>query len=332
MASIRSSAGIVMSTIPTTSSSTRVPYTIVGGKREDRSLQISPPLSILLLHRGSRPYRQEYFRELQQLGNIEILSIESKTKTYDVDLLSRKHPTIRFLILREEVSRGEQINIGMKEASGQYVFVMWSDMKVSSPLNPELLRRFVEAERLCTVPVIQNTKLETVPSVMVPAFHRRSLKLLPMLPQQNGMHTLFPFDYCGVYQKEKFLLTGGYDYSIPTPHWQKMDFGFRAHMWGYNQECETAFRIRYLATEPTEDTTPDKSYKQFFLKNLTIRFSGDRGEIPWRRFLSYYVRSGSSFFTAVKEFKKVREWAALNQYRFKMDAWDVTELWEGPEA
>jgi len=321
-----------MSTIPTTSSSTRVAYTIVGGRKEDRSLQVSPPISILLLHRGSRPYRQEYFRELEQLGSIEIVSIESKVRTYDIDALSRRYPQIRFLILHEEVSRGEQINVGMKEASGQYVFVMWSDMKVSSPMGPQLLHRFVDAERLCTVPVIQNTKLETVPSVMVPAFHRRSLKVLPMLPQQNGVPTLFPFDYCGVYNKEKFFLAGGYDYSIPTSHWQKMDFGFRAHMWGYSQECETAFRVRYLATEPADDTTPDESYKQFFLKNLSVCFNGDRGEIPWRKFLPYYFRSGSSFFSAVKEFRKVREWVALNQYRFTGDARDVTALWEEPDA
>jgi len=310
----------------------RIPYTIVGGRKEDRSLQVSPPLSIILLHRGSRPYRQEYFRELEQLGAIEIVSVESKVHTYDIDALSRAYPYVRFLILHEQVSIGEQINIGMKEATGKYVFVMWSDMKVSSPLGPQLLHRFISAERLCTVPVIQNTKLETVPSIMVPAFHRRSLKILPMLPQQNGIITLFPFDYCGVYQKEKFLLAGGYDHSITSSHWQKMDFGFRANMWGYVQECETAFRVRYLASEPSEDTTPDTSYKQFFLKNLTVCFNGDRGEIPWRRFLSYYIRSGSPFFSALRDFRKVRDWVAVNQYRFNRDARDVTALWEGPEA
>jgi len=321
-----------MSTIPTTSSSAKVDYTIVGGRKEDRSLQVSPPLSILLLHRGSRPYRQEYFRELEQLGSIEILSVESKVHTYDIDVLTRRYPYIRFLILHQEVSRGEQINIGMKEATGEYVFVMWSDMKVSSPMGPQLLHRFVEAERLCTVPVIQNTKLETVPSIMVPAFHRRSLKVLPMLPQQNGIHTLFPFDFCGVYNREKFFLAGGYDVSISASYWQKMDFGFRTHMWGYNLDCETAFRVRYLGSEPAEDTTPDENYKQFFLKNLSICFNGDQGELPWRRFVPYLFHSGSSLLSALKEFKKAREWVALNRYRFTMDARDVTALWEGPEA
>lgn len=321
-----------MSSIPTTSKTLRIPYTIVGGGKEDRSLQVSPPISIILLHRGSRPYRSEYFKELEQLGSIEILSIEPGAGTYDVDGLSRKYPKVRFLLLHEEISRGEQINIGMKEVSGRFVFVMWSDMKVSSPQAPALLHRFVEADRLCTFPVIQNTKLETVPSVMVPAFQRRSLRVIPMLPQKNGVKSLFPFDYCGVYQREKFLLTGGYDYMISNPYWQKMDFGFRSHMWGESIEGETSFRVRYLGTEPSEDTTPDESYKQFFLKNLSIRFNGDRGEIPWSRLLPYCFRSGSSIFSALKEFRRVREWVSLNEYRFSRDARDVTELWEGPEG
>lgn len=321
-----------MSTIPTTSKTLRVPYTIVGGGIEDRSLQISPPIGIVLLHRGSRPYRQEYFKELEQLGNIEIISVEPKTSTYDVDGLSQRYPGVRFLLLHEDITRGEQINIGMKESSSQYVLVLWSDMKVSSPLAPQLLQRFIDSERLCTVPVIQNTKLETVPSVIVPAFQKRNLKTLPLLPQKNGIKTLYPFDYCGVYNREKFLLAGGYDYLITHQHWQKMDFGFRAHMWGENIECETAFRLRYLGSEPSEDTTPDEGYKQFFLKNLSVRFAGDRGELPWGRFFSYYTRSGSSLISAMREFKRVREWVRLNQYRFCREARDVTELWEEPEA
>ncbi len=321
-----------MSTIPTTSKSLRVPYTIVGGSKEDRSLHVSPPLSILLLHRGSRPYRQEYFKELEQLGDIEILSVETVSASYDIDSLSQKYPRIKFLLLHEEMSRGEQINVGMKEAAGQFVFVMWSDMKISSQLNTYLLERIVNADRLCSVPILQNTKLETVPSIMVPAFHKRNLRVLPMLPQKNEMKTLFPFDYSGIYKREKFLLTGGYDYLIESPYWQKMDFGFRAHMWGEAIECESAFRVRYLAAEPAEDTTPDAGYKLFFLKNLSIRFSGDTGTLPWSRFLPYYIRSGSSLFTALKEFKKVRQWVNVNQYRFIMDARDVTELWEVPES
>src|SRR6056297_164491 len=230
----------VMSSIPTTSKTLRVPYTMVGGAREDRSLQVSPPISILLLHRGSRPYRREFFKELEQLGNIETISIEPGTGTYDVDGLSRKYPRIRFLLLHEEISRGEQINIGMKESSSRFVFVMWSDMKVSSPLTPQLLHRFMEADRLCTFPVIQNTKLETVPSVMVPAFQKRKLRVIPMLPRKNGVKSLYPFDFCGVYHREKYLLTGGYDYMISSSYWQKMDFGFRSHLWGERIEGETA--------------------------------------------------------------------------------------------
>jgi hypothetical protein len=285
----------------------------------------------MLLNRGGKPFRYEYFRELEQLGNLEIISVESGGKTYDIEALSHKFPRIKFLIMRRKANPGEQINIAMKEAAGANVFVFWNDMKISSPLTEALVRRIAEARRLCTVPVIQNTRMETVPSVLVPAFHRKNLKVLPMLPQQSGVKSLYPFDYCGIYNRERFLLTGGYDHTLESRYWQKLDFGFRSHMWGESIECDTALRVRYLTEPPADDTTPDESYKRFFLKNLSVRWAGDCGVLPRGRFFSYYTKSGSSFFAALREFREVRSWVRLNKYRFVRDARSVTELWEAPE-
>jgi hypothetical protein len=320
-----------MSTTPTTSEQLRVPYTIVGGEKSDRNLRTPPPLSILLLNRGGKPFRREYFRELDQLGDLEIVSVEQGKATYDVEALSRQFPKVRFLLLHKQLTRGEQINLGIKEASGQYVFVLWNDMKVVSPLTVGLMKRLHEADRLCTVPIIQNTRLETVPSIMVPAFYRKSIKVIPMVPQQTDVKTLFPFDYCGLYHRTRFLMTGGYDYQLKNPYWQKVDFGFRAHMWGESIRCDTSFRVRYLAEQAPEDTTPDESYKLFFLKNLTVRFGGDMGTLPLGRFFPYYLRSGSGLVSAIREFREIRRWVYDNRYRFVRDARSVTDLWEENE-
>ncbi len=320
-----------MSTTPSTSEELREPYTIVGGERTDRTLRRPPPLSILLLNRGGKPFRREYFRELDQLGDLEVLSVEQRKGTYDVEALSRKFPKVRFLLLHKSMTRGEQINLGIQEASGQYVFVFWNDMKVISPLTVSLMKKLHESERLCTVPILQNTRMETVPSIMVPAFYRKTIKLIPMVPQQSEVKSLFPFDYCGLYHRKRFLLTGGFDPQMKNPYWQKVDFGFRSHMWGESIRCDTSFRLRYLAEQEPEDTTPDESYKLFFLKNLTIHFGGDMGSLPIGRFFSYYLRSGSGLVSAIREFRETRNWVKRNKYRFVRDAKSVTDLWEEAE-
>jgi hypothetical protein len=153
-----------------------------------------------------------------------------------------------------------------------------------------------------------------------------------MVPQQPDVKSLFPFDYCGVYNRTRFLNSGGFDHQLTNPYWQKVDFGFRSHMWDESIRCDTSFRVRYLTEQSPEDTTPDESYKLFFLKNLSVRFGGDAGSLPKGRFFSYYLRSGSGLISAVREFKEVRRWVHENRYRFVRDARSVTELWEDNES
>jgi hypothetical protein len=102
-------------------------------------------------------------------------------------------------------------------------------------------------------------------------------------------------------------------------------------MWGESMRSDTSFRLRYLAGQPSEDTSPDESYKLFFLKNLTIRFEGDMGALPVSRFFSFYLRSGSGLVSAIREFREVRRWVWKNRYRFVRDARSVTDLWEENE-
>ncbi|ADK82035.1 glycosyltransferase family 2 protein [Sediminispirochaeta smaragdinae] len=319
-----------MSTTHLISDDSRLPYTIVGKKREDRKLTIPPLLSLVVLNRGGRPYRNDYFRELERIGNFEIISVEGQERSFDVEALSARYPQVCFLLLHQRVSAGEAVNLGMKEAQGRLVLVLWNDM-LPGPLSEGLLSRILSQERLCTVPHLQSPKLETVPSIAAPAFYRNRLKTLPMVPSADAVPSLFPFDYCGLYERERFLLLGGYDALISNPHWQKMDFGFRTHMWGEKLLCSTSFRVRYLGDHEAEDTTPDASYGRFYLKNLAVRFDGDAGVLPAGRFLPYAGKQGGSIFSRIREFRDASHWVRENRFRFCRDARSVTDLWETAE-
>ncbi|MEW5817548.1 MAG: hypothetical protein AB1798_19385, partial [Spirochaetota bacterium] len=222
-----------MNTIPTTFKRLRTPYTVVGGQKIDKKIRQPSLLSIVLLNRGGRLYRNEVFEELEKMGDIEIFSIEGPGVTCDVEVLSRRFPNVKFLMLHQNASRGEQVNIGIEEAHGKCVFVLWDDMRISTAsLSSRLIDKIYRQDVLCSVPLLQNQKGETLPCIQVPAFYKRFLRVVPLPPKNDGMNTLFPFDFAGIYNKEKFFLTGGYDYNFKNPYWQKMDFGFRGHMWG----------------------------------------------------------------------------------------------------
>jgi len=306
---------------------------MVGGKRSATGKANFPGFTLCLLNRGGRLFKQEQFAELERLGFPEIISLEGPGELYDLESLTLKFPTIRFLLLHEEASAGEQVNMALEEASGEYVIVLWNDMKIApGSLSYRLLERIIKQEALCVVPILQNYKLETIPTIQAPAFYKTLLKVVPLYPSADGMLTLFPYDFVGIYSRERFILSGGYDYSLSNPYWQKMDFGFRNYMWGEKILCQTALRFSYINDPTLEDNTPDHSYRFFYLKNLAVRFNGEAGVLPWRKFLPYSMKAGSGFFSGLSDFKEVRRWVQVNQYRFKQDARSVTELWEVPEV
>jgi len=321
-----------MNTIPTTSKNPRIPYTIVGGKKSDKKLSLSPVLSVLVLNRGGRPYKAEYLKHLESLGDVEILSVQGPSATYDVEALALRFPQVKFLILGKNITPGEQINIGIIETSGRYVMVFWDDMRPAYRFTEKFLNQIDKTDELCTVAILQSTKYETVPSLMAPSFYGSRLKMISLMPSANGAESLFPFDYAGIYNKEKFLLSGGFDINIKNQYWQKLDFGFRVHMWGESIKFNTGLKIEYLIEQIPEDTTPDKNYKMFYLKNLVLRFSGDSASIGRGKFLQYFTKSGVGLITALKEFNAAKEWVEINKFRYICDARQITELWEVKES
>jgi hypothetical protein len=321
-----------MNTIPTTSRKMRIPYTVVGGKPSGNAPRLPASLSLIILNRGGRPYKNSTLTEIEGMGFREVLSVEGPAAAYELESLSKRFPFVRFLVLHEEVSVGEKINMAISESNGRYNLVMWNDIKCPpSTVSDRLIKRIADKDALCVVPVLRNLKGDTLPSIQAPAFYNKQLRVLPLQPTTDGAPSVYPFDYCGIYNKEKFTLAGGFDYLLSNSYWQKLDFGFRGFMWGDRVVCDTTYRMNYLADVPSDDSTRDQSYKLFYLKNLAIRFSRDFGSLPRGRLLPYLLRSGGDVFSAAREYREVKKWVEINRYRYVQDARSVTELWELPE-
>ncbi|MCX7787126.1 MAG: hypothetical protein N2442_05475 [Spirochaetes bacterium] len=319
-----------MNTIPTTFNPLLSSYTVVGGVGKSKKRERG--VSLILLYRGGVVDRVSLLETFHGMDVGEILSIEPSRESYQLESLVGQFPKVRFVLLHEPVNVGQQINIGIHEASFSLCIILWADYQI----DPHAFQAGIESVekgsiQLCVTPWIFTSRHSPLPVLHIPAFHKARLKVLSVVPQKEEALDLFPFDYCGIYHKETFIRMGGYDYNLTNPYWQKLDFGFRSFLWGERIVCRKHVQGIHFDGNPMEDTTPDDSYRLFFLKNLSIVYTGDRGELPFRKFLPFYFRSKGGVFVSMKEFNAVRKWVKVNAYRFKMDSRTITELWEDPE-
>jgi hypothetical protein len=345
---IKEYAQTAMSTIPSTFSGNLPSYTAVGGTER----RASTGLSAVILNRGGRYLRSGFFEELEKIGFDYVLSMESSFTRYDIENLSQSFPFVRFILLQEPVSIGEEINLAASELSCPLFFVFWNDLKILRGGGAERMAERLHSgsleqaapvdsqfKRLCTVPVIQDGRAETMPTLVAPALisegnrgfkdcwagtKKAVFRTIPFIPEKEGAPSLYPFDGIGIYDRERFMRMGGFDPSIKQFYWQLMDFGFRSSLWGEEIASTQLIKLSYENTVPQEDITAGENYNRFFLKNLAPVFRSGYAHIPLSRFLSYWRRRGE-LFTAWDEFSAARAWVKTNRYRFTSDARTVVE-------
>ncbi|MDR2516005.1 MAG: hypothetical protein LBC88_01335 [Spirochaetaceae bacterium] len=328
-----------MSTIPSIFDSAVPSYTAVGGAER----AATTGLAAVVLNRGSRYPRRTLFQELEKIGFDFIVSLEGPQERYDVEELSLSFPSVRFILLKEALTPGEQINLAAAELSCPLFFVLWNDLRVLHSggaarmaarifRTPEEIRSGLPGtnRRLCTAPLIQNARFEALPTFIAPALYRRTVRTVPFAVEREGTASLYPFDGVGIYDRDRFFRIGGFDGSLKSLHWQLMDFGFRAWLWGEEIRSTALIRLSYNGDSPSEDSTAEESYRRFYLRSLAPVFRGGEAHLPLLRFWDYLFRAGVDPFSALKEFAEGRRWVYAHRSRFQRDARMLTRLWEDP--
>jgi hypothetical protein len=334
----RGFAQTAMNTIPTIFNEKITPYTAVGGKERTASTGISA----IVLNRPGLPHRP-FLQELEKTGFDNVISIESSSPHYDIEELSGRFPFVRFVLPEREINLGEQINLAASEIESPLFFVLRSDMKIiaggsarrmaerlsaSQEETSETGEKKIGFKRLCTVPVIMNSHYEVMPTLSAPITRRRRVRTAFFEPQFEGHLSLYPFDGIGIYDRQRFIQTGGYDTTLKNTHWQLMDFGFRSHLWGEEIALSLQLKLLCEGDPPAEDYTVEESYCRFYLKNLAPVFRGDYAHLPLYRFPDFLFKSGEDIFSAWEEYLKSRKWVKKNKFRWTCDARAVTNLWD----
>ena len=341
-----------MNIIPTTFSEPLPAYTAVGGNERNASTG----LSAVILNRLGRYPRRTFFHELEKTGFDHVISVESSPERYDVEELSGRFPFVRFILPKAEISLGEKINLAASEVDSPLFFVLWNDLKFiaggTAARMAERLRRCNgdrekngEFKRLCTVPVMLNSRYEILPTLTAPVSQRRKMKTIVIEPHNEGLPTLYPFDGVGIYDRGRFINLGGFDNTMKNTHWQFMDFGFRAWLWGEKIALSQQTKLSYDGQMPVEDNATEASYRRFYLKNLAPVFRGGfesgsangRAEgaahLPLCRFPGFLLKSGEDPIAAWKEFSGCRDWVKANCTKWRTDARRLTANWgKGSEA
>jgi hypothetical protein len=304
----------------------------VGGTGE----AVFTGISAVLLNRGGRYPRRILFQELEKTGFDCIVSMEGPQERYDLEDLSGRFPKVRFILLKESISAGEAVNLAASELSSPLFFVFWNDQRFfngggaarySSLFLDPASGGFPDG-RLCTLPVIQNSNFECLPTLISPFYDRGKLRTLLEIPKHEKQPSLYPWDWVGLYDRQRFLRLGGFDGEIASPYWQLMDFGFRAHLWGEAIRSTQHIHVIYDGAALPADGTIDSAYRLFYLKNIAPVFRGDYSHLPLRRFPGYLRKTGWDFITAWTEFGRERRWTEQNRNRFTRDARSLVDLWE----
>jgi hypothetical protein len=319
-------------------------YTVVGGAERLGDAG----LTAILLNRGALYPRRALFAELAKCGFDYVLSVEGPGEHYDLDELSNLFPFVRFILLSEHINAGAQINIAAQEVKNPLFFVLWNDLKIlyggtAAKIAERFLLPFDKAaldmskkrvsKRLCTIPAFQSAGFTSLPTAVNPRFEKKKFFIEPFTPDKEDDPSLYPYDAVGIYDRQSFIDLGGFDTEIKSGHWQLLDFGFRAWLWGEEIRCTQFVRLRYEGFNKIEDTTHNESYWRFYLKNLSpvLRFNAENEELyahlPLKHYWTYLRKAGGGLFNAARHFFEARKWVEGHRKNWTTSAAALSQEW-----
>lgn len=314
-----------MSTIPSTFNQHIINYTTLEGNAQ---LKSTMNVTCIVFNRASSPFRQKTFESLISRGFEKIISVEQNTGSFNTEALSRQFPQVTFLIAQDSVSTGDMINLAVNETKSPYMLIVPQELACGRMVfTSQMAKKYMEKDQFCIVPHLYSSSMQALPVNFTPVTERSVFKIESSISSSDSEPTLYAADYAGFYNREKFIQTGGFDYTIRSSYWQKIDLYMRAWLWGERVTVSSGFEMSYSDIVPDDDMTTDLSSLRFYLKNLAPVYKIDHGYIPSLSFISFNRRSSCGLRESLRQFSGARKWTQKNQYRFKTDAAHLIQEW-----
>lgn len=316
-----------MNTIPSIFNEREVRRTVLGGSEKKTKSNLE--MSVLLLNSSGSHYRIPALDNLTKIGFKNIISLESRQQNFNLEDCVRQYPYVKFITPLEDVTRGELINIGLSEADTDFVLVIHDYMKIPSGVFHEsIIDILKEKNCICVCPMFISEKYQSIPVQVIPKIEKNNLRFQSSAHTYDGCPTVYPYDFTGIYNRDKFIKLGGYDYTITSPYWQNLDFSVRSWLWGEKITVMPSLRIQFEQDVEALDSTLNESYLRFFLKNAAPQIRTDYAYIPINKFFNYFFSCRKNLIDALSDFIDARRWVNNNKFRFKKDIKVFVENWE----
>lgn len=315
-----------MNTIPSAFNTHQIARTVIGGKPNTNPQALN--ISVILLNNLGSHFKEHTFENLIQCNFNSIVSIEHDPTNTTIDEMSKKFPEIKFIVPLENATDGELINIGMSEVSSDYVLVLRDSLNIPSKIILQnLASSLTKSGIYCLVPRLVDKDKNSLPIAFSPSAEKSHFVVEAAFAMNDGMKNLYPFDYIGLYNREKFISLGGFDWTINSSYWQNLDLSLRAWLWGEEIKFTSLLQFSYIDEAPVEDHSINIDYLRYYLKNQLPKLKMEEAYIKKSNFLIFLFRSSCGFLEARRQFKEASKWVRKNKYRFKMDLQTFVENW-----
>lgn len=314
-----------MNTIPSIFNDHEIVRAMVGGR--DNTDPNALNIAVILLNSSGSHFKSHVFDNLLQCNFKQIISVESNSSNFTDDT-SKKYPSIKFVIPQEEASDGELINLAMAELSAEYVLVLRDTINIpSGVILTHLAEALTKNKIYCVVPRLFDSNKNGVSCTYIPSVSNNHFIVEASTAMADGKKTLYPSNYIALYNREKFIQLGGFDWTIKSSYWQLLDLSLRSWLWGEETRLTSLLQFSYIAEPPVEDRTVNIDYLRYYLKNELPKIKMEQGYIKKSSFLSFLFRSSCGFLEARRQFKEARSWVEKNKYKFKTDLQAFVENW-----
>lgn len=315
-----------MKAIPTTFDEHQITRTVVGGQVNTSEDALN--ISIVLLNSSGSHFKFHLFENLIQCNFQSIVSIEHDPNNTTIDDMSKKFPMVKFIVPLEAASDGELINIAMSEVKSDYVLVIRDSLHIPSGIILQHMSEKLTKDGIyCVVPRLFDANKNGLSCTYNPGVERTHFIVESSIAMQDGMKTLYPFNYIGLYNRSKFIQLGGFDWTIKSPYWQNLDLALRSWLWGEETRLTSLLQFSYTQEPPVEDRTVNLDYLRYYLKNELPKLKMEQAYIKKSSFLVFMFRSSCGFLEARRQFKAASEWVKKNKFRFKMNLQTFVENW-----
>ena len=315
-----------MNTIPLTFDEHQINRTVLGGRKNLNENALN--ISVILLNSKGSHFKLHLFENLIACNFKTIVSIEKDGTSFNMDDISRKFPEIKFIIPLEKTNDGDLINLAMGEIDSEYALVLRDTLNIPSGIIlPNLADTLTKDKTFCIVPRLLDENRKSLPCVYTPRIEKTHFMVDSSIAVIDGMKTLFPHDNIALYNREKFIMLGGYDWTIDSNYWQIMDLAIRSWLWGEETRLTSMLQFSYNEKYPIPDKTVNIDYLRYYLKNELPILKMETGYIKKSSFFIFKLRSSCGFFEARRQFHSAREWVEQNKYKFKMDLETFIESW-----